>query len=181
MPGAIRLRVKNPRKASAEILAAAHDIGRLVFDESQVNVPVLTGFLKRSGRLVMNDRGFVIKYTAHYAARQEFGLEPGFTEHVEKHPVKGHKRRKVVKARTGSTMIPRHAYRRDGKLITVRRHRRKVQVPAGMRLERVDAFTRGPFDRTYARGIPGRFYLSRAFDKYKPDIQRRIYNRLKGA
>ena len=180
MANVVRFKVKNPHEVSGRILKAAHDIGRLVYDDSQVNVPVLTGELKASGRLRMNQDGFTIRYTAGHASKQEFGRDPGFTEHVEKHPVKRHKRRAVVPARAGSTMIPRHTYRKDGKLITVRRHRRKVQVPAGMRLEAVKRHMRGPFDRVYRNGILGKFYLSRAYDKYKQDIQRRIYDRLRG-
>lgn len=179
--GTIKLRVKNPKKVAAGILAAAHDIGILVFFESRVNVPVLTGELKASGKLDLNDRGFVIEYTAGHASKQEFGRDPGFTEHVDKHLVKRHRRRGLVKASKGTTVIPRHSYRKDGKLIIVKRHRRTINVPAGMRVEDVKQHSRGPFDRTYPRGIEGKYYLSRAYGRYKPDIRRRLLQRLGGA
>jgi hypothetical protein len=78
-----------------KLVRGLHDFGDEVFDQSQRDVPVDTGTLKGSGNLGKSSTGIVIVYRTTYAARQEFGLEPGATEQVRRHPVKRHTRRRA--------------------------------------------------------------------------------------
>ncbi len=177
----LTFRIGQPQEVRNRIIYAAHRLGRSIFDESQIYVPVKTGALKRSGVLRTLPNGFVIQYTVHYASKQEFGVPPGFTEEVGKHTVRKHTRKGIVKARRGTINIPRHAYyNKEGKRITVKRHRRSIDVPAGMRLETVKKHERGPFTRRYPRGLEGKFYLTRAYEAHREELQTEIYDALKG-
>ena len=46
-----------------------------IFNQSQLNVPVITGELKRSGKIEETDKGSKIEYTVKYAHPVEFGRE----------------------------------------------------------------------------------------------------------
>ena len=129
-----RLRAKNAHLVVDMLVKGVHRAIDEVFDISQVWVPVLTGDLKRSGRVDKTDEGGNITYNVHYAAKQEFGLEPGATEGVTRHRVKAHGRRA------------------KGKKVLVTTH------------------FRGPFTRTYRRGLEGKLYLTRAFRRILPDL-----------
>ena len=132
--------VKDPEKFMATLIAGIHAMGDEVFTQSQRDVPVDKGTLKKSGTLIKTDMGFRIIYRTSYAARQEFGVEPGTVEKVKRHEVRKHNR-----------MI-RPAGRKRRKKVTVREHQR------------------GPYTRTFPRGIPGRFYLSNAWEQSRPRL-----------
>ncbi len=137
---AIGWRIKDPKKITVRLVEGLHDAGDEIFTESQVNVPVDKGMLKRSGTLIKLINGFRIYYRTSYAKRQEFGVAPGTVEHVKKHQVRAHMRKQ-------------------------KNRRKKVSVIA---------HNRGPFDRTYPKGVPGRFYLTNAWQKVKPRLARFI-------
>lgn len=132
-------RVKDPDKFISDLVRGLHDFGDEVFKQSQVDCPVDLGTLKDSGEMIPTENGFIIHYRTSYAARQEFGIEPGTVEHVDKHKVKRHTR--LMKRKQGGA-----------KKVGVRGH------------------WRGPFDRYYKDGMPGKFYLTNAFEMFKPRL-----------
>lgn len=62
-----------------------------IFMKSQANVPVQTGALRDSGRIVDIPGGAKIRYTKKYAARREYGIEAGRVIKVRRHRVGGFK------------------------------------------------------------------------------------------
>ena len=136
-------RVKNPDAFIRALVKGLQAFGDDVFTESQRNVPVDKGTLKDSGEIVPLDNGFLIHYRTEYAARQEFGVEPGTVEQVPRHPVKRHHVKSFVRNKP-----------------------KQVKVVAHYR----GPFDRGPFERRYPSGVPGRFYLTNAFEKFKPRL-----------
>lgn len=63
-------------------------LGRDAFSRSQSYVPVRTGRLRSSGRLVEVTGGFKISYKTPYAARRELGLPSGTVISVRRHRFK---------------------------------------------------------------------------------------------
>lgn len=61
------------KKIETLITDAIKAVGYDVFNQSQVNVPVVTGKLKRSGDIRVGGHQFEIEYSAHYAQDVEFG------------------------------------------------------------------------------------------------------------
>ena len=68
---------------------AMREMGQAIFMKSQANVPVRTGELKDSGRIVNITGGFKIRYVRKYAARREYGIEAGRVIKVPRHRVGG--------------------------------------------------------------------------------------------
>lgn len=109
-------------------------------------VPVDIGTLRSSSPGAEHlSNGFRIVYRTSYAARQEFGLDAGYTEDVKEHDVKSH----IVKSHT--------VKRKSGKTFI-------------MPERTVAAHSRGPFTRTFKDGYEGRFYLTRAYDEVRPRL-----------
>jgi hypothetical protein len=105
----LRYQIRRPREVREQIISEIHGVGQQIFDQTQSDVPVASGDLKRSGRIRKWADGFIIEYLAPHASRVESGIEPGTREHVRQHSVRRH-RRKVG--------------RRETKVVTVRFHRR---------------------------------------------------------
>lgn len=143
MPG---WRVKYPEKFVKDLLQGLYDAGDETFKRSQQYVPVDRGKLKSSGVPIKLPNGFRIVYRTTYAACQEFGVEPGTTEQVQQHTVKKHQ-----------VATHQRTMKKTGKTVTVPTHWR-------------GPFERGPFTRVYRDGIPGKFYLSKAWDEVRPKI-----------
>jgi hypothetical protein len=143
MPPSI-LKVKDPDQVVRALVQVFHDAGDEIFNQSQIDCPVDKGTLKSSGVLEKLRNGFRIVYRTSYAARQEFGVEPGTTEEVRRHTVKKH----TVRA---------HTQERKGKVVHVRKHEQPEHE-------------RGPFTRTFTEGILGRFFLTNAFLAVKPRL-----------
>lgn len=60
-----------------ELVRAVQGMGESIFRDSQRNVPVVTGQLKRSGYIRRLPNGIEIGYSAPYAAKIEYGyIEP---------------------------------------------------------------------------------------------------------
>ena len=68
---------------------AMREMGQAIFMKSQANVPVRTGALRDSGRIVNIPGGFKIRYVKKYAARREYGIEAGRVIKVPRHRVGG--------------------------------------------------------------------------------------------
>ena len=139
-------KVKNLDRFIEDLVRGLHAFGDEVHATSQQDgyVPIDKGTLRSSSPGAEHlSNGFRIVYRTSYAARQEFGLPPGYTEEVKKHDVKAHViKRHTVKRKSGKTFI----------------------IPE----RNVKAHTRGPLTRTFKAGYGGRFYLTRAFNKSKP-------------
>ncbi|KKK75675.1 hypothetical protein LCGC14_2871320 [marine sediment metagenome] len=71
------------------VTRAMREMGQAIFMKSQANVPVRTGELKGSGRIVNITGGFKIRYVRKYAARREYGIEAGRVIKVPRHRVGG--------------------------------------------------------------------------------------------
>ena len=143
-------KVKDPQKFIDNLVTGLHGFGDQVFTESQRNVPVDEGTLKKSGVIVKSSTGFKILYRTSYAWRQEKGVEPGTTETVKKHMVKAHTRK------TSNTP-------------------KKVGISGNLSVRLtpvtlVQEHERGPFERTYEEGIAGKHYVGNAFEKYRPKL-----------
>ncbi len=65
------------------------EMGKAIFMKSQGDVPVRSGDLRDSGRIVDIPGGFRIRYTKKYAARREYGIEAGRVIKVPRHRVGG--------------------------------------------------------------------------------------------
>ena len=92
-------KVKELDKVIQTLVKGVQIFGEEVFAKSQVYVPVDEGTLKESGTFELLPTGWKIVYRTSYAARQEFGLEPGHTEIVKRHPVKSHIRKPGIRVR----------------------------------------------------------------------------------
>ena len=68
---------------------AMREMGKAIFMKSQAEVPVRTGALRDSGRIVDISGGFKIRYVKKYAARREYGIEAGRVIKVPRHRVGG--------------------------------------------------------------------------------------------
>ncbi len=138
-----------------DLVRGMQDAGEETFKISQQDgyVPVDKGTLKKSGGTEKTSTGIIVFYRTSYAAKQEFGLPAGATEDVPAHPVKAHKRK-------------RHTITRGGRRIVVPGHK-------------VVGHTRGPFTKTYAKGLEGRRYLGRAWDEVRPRLAWYVSKRLK--
>ena len=138
-----------------DLVRGMQDAGDEVFKISQQDgyVPVDKGTLKKSGGTEKTSTGIIVFYRTSYAAKQEFGLPAGATEDIPAHPVKSHKRK-------------RHTITRAG---------RRLVIPT----QQVKAHNRGPFTRTYPKGLEGRHYLGRAWDEVRPKLARYVSKRLK--
>lgn len=79
MPG---IDAKAYEKVKQGLLLAVHTAGNRSFGLSQINCPVKTGFLKRSGQFRAVNEGAIITYTAPYASIVERGTRGG-TVHVQ--------------------------------------------------------------------------------------------------
>lgn len=141
-------KVKNPERFIEDLVRGLQTAGDRIHAISQQPgyCPVDKGTLRSSspGAEYLSN-GFRIVYRTSYAARQEFGLPRGHTEHVGKHDVRA---------------------------FTVKKHSRKTKSGKTIIMpERfVQAHSRGPFDRTFANGYAGRFYLTRAFNETRPQL-----------
>jgi hypothetical protein len=71
------------------MVRAMRELGRAVFIKSQAYVPFQTGALRDSGTYTEIPGGFRIRYKAKYAARREYGIEPGRRITVRRHRVGG--------------------------------------------------------------------------------------------
>ena len=68
-----------------------------IFEQSQINVPVITGDLKRSGEIIETDKGAKVEYTVQYAEPVEYGREEqDISEEVHEVYVKPYVRRDGV-------------------------------------------------------------------------------------
>ena len=141
-----KFRIVNQEAVVESMVRGLQKVGDNVLRDAQINAPVLTGELKRSGSVERLSNGVVIRFTVPYARRQEEGIPAGTTERVRKHPVKEHKR---------------HSWSQIGG-----RHGRRVSVGK----TGVEAHTRGPFTRRYDKAIPGKYYLRRAWDKNRSTV-----------
>ncbi len=161
-------RVKDPKKFLDDLIRGLQAFGDEVHAKSQEPgyCPVDKGTLRSSSPGSEKlPNGFRIRYRTSYAAVQEFGLPPGTEQRVKKHTVKRHTvKRRSVPAKT----VLSHAYiNKKGKPVivgsyTVRQH----VIATHSRLEH----ERGPFTREYPEGIPGKFYLSRAYEEKKSKL-----------
>lgn len=68
---------------------AMREMGQAIFLKSQADVPVQTGALRDSGRIVDIPGGFKIRYVKKYAARREYGIEAGRVIKIPRHRVGG--------------------------------------------------------------------------------------------
>ncbi len=68
---------------------AMREMGKAIYMKSQAEVPVRSGDLRDSGRIVDIPGGFRIRYTKRYAARREYGIEAGRVIKVPRHRVGG--------------------------------------------------------------------------------------------
>ncbi len=109
--------------------------------------------------------GFRIRYRTSYAAVQEFGLPEGTIQNVKKHKVKRHTvKRRSVPAKT----VLSHAYiNKQGTPVIVGSYTVRQHVIAA---HSVLESERGPFHREYPLGIPGKFYLTRAYNEKRPKL-----------
>lgn len=148
----VRWKVKATARFTGGFVAALQAIGEGIFTDSQRKVPVDTGTLKKSGVFEKLDNGFRILYRTSYAAKQEFGIEPGTEEEIPAHIVPAHKRRKKGLTPSG------------------RRRRRTVKVEA----HEVKAHT-----RVWKDGMPGKFYVTNAFKKWAPRLRKLLMAELK--
>ncbi len=160
--------MKDPKKFIEDLVRGLQMFGDEVHALSQEPgyVPVDTGTLRSSSPGSEKlPNGFRIRYRTKYAAVQEFGLPEGTVQHVKKHTVKRHTvKRRSVPAKT----ILSHAYiNKHGTPVIVGSYTVPQHViPTYSILES----ERGPFIREYPTGIPGKFYLTRAFEKKKPKL-----------
>lgn len=169
-------RVKDPKKFIEDLVRGLQVFGDDVHALSQEYVPVDKGTLRSSSPGSEKlPNGFRIRYRTKYAAVQEFGMEPGTTQNVKKHTVKRHTvKRKMIPAKT----ILSHAYiNKHGTPVIVGSYTVPQHVIPSYSILEHD---RGPFTRTYPNGIPGRFYLTRAFEDKKPKLVKFIIELQKG-
>ncbi len=96
----VKWRVKNLPEFLSTFLDGAHSLGEAVFAETQDRVPVASGDLKKSGRLIKTQTGFIIEYTAPYASRVHDGVAAGEIEPVKSSKVRTHSRKMKTKTVT---------------------------------------------------------------------------------
>lgn len=77
------------RVLNVAIVRAMREMGQAIFMKSQANVPVQSGALRDSGKYTDQPGGFKIRYSKKYAARREYGIEPGRRIMVRRHRVGG--------------------------------------------------------------------------------------------
>jgi hypothetical protein len=124
--------------------------GKTVFKMSQDNVPVRTGFLKKSGGFVAKKHGWILKYNAPYAADVE---GRPFQRDTEDQP-------KSVAAH-----IRRAFRRKDGTVV---------------KATKVKSYHASPSATHMLRGDPNRGgqYLTRAVEGGMPNVTTNIFNAL---
>jgi hypothetical protein len=121
------------------------DFGDVVFTDSQRDVPVDRGTLKKSGVFRRLPDGFEIAYRAPYAAPVHFGVK-AHDEQVRRHYVRLHRRK-----------IYMRTVMRKGRPTRYYRH--------GM----VRAHYRGPFTR-HVKDRPARPWLQDSLDRHMPEL-----------
>jgi hypothetical protein len=141
-------RIKN--KILKAITRGVQVNGKHVFEKSQQNVPVRTGFLKKSGGFVAKKHGWILKYNASYAADVE---SRPYSSNEEEEP-------KSIGAHI------RKAFRRkDGTVVKATKVKGYYTTPSG------NTIRRDPRQ--------GGEYLTRAVDQEMPDVTTTIFNALK--
>jgi len=104
----MKWKLKHPEEFIRAVVKGMHQIGDQIFTESQIEVPVDEGTLKKSGVPEYLENGFRITYRTSYAAKQEFGLPPGHTESVRGYRVRRYTRKTGKRSGGKRVIVPAH-------------------------------------------------------------------------